>query len=53
MGDWIINFYHTELMHKAGIISFSQTRRNCSREAVYNEALVSSFENLREEDLVY
>ena len=38
MGDWIINFYHTESMYKAGIVSFSQTRRNCSREAVYNEA---------------
>ena len=37
MTAWIINFYHTESMYKAGIISFSQ-KRTGSREAVYNEA---------------
>ncbi len=35
--EWIINFYHTESMYKAGIVSFSLRRRG-SREAVYNEA---------------
>ena len=34
---WIIKFYHTESMYKAGIVSFTQTRMG-SREAVYNEA---------------
>ena len=37
MTTWIINFYHTEAMYKAGIASFSQ-KRTGSREAVYNEA---------------
>jgi len=35
--DWIINFYHTESMYKAGIVSFTQ-KRHGAREAVYNEA---------------
>jgi len=34
---WIIKFYHTESMYKAGIVSFTQTRTG-SREAVYMEA---------------
>ena len=34
---WVINFYHTESMYRAGIISFSLTRMG-SREAVYTEA---------------
>ena len=37
MTTWIINFYHTEAMYKAGIVSFSQ-KRTGPREAVYNEA---------------
>ena len=35
---WVINFYHTESMYRAGIISFSLTRMG-SREAVYTEAM--------------
>ena len=34
---WIINFYHTESMYKAGIVSFTQIRIG-SRESIYNEA---------------
>ncbi len=34
---WIIKFYHTESMYKAGIVSFTQTRTG-SREEVYMEA---------------
>jgi len=34
---WKINFYHTESMYRAGIVSFSLTRTG-SREAVVNEA---------------
>ena len=34
---WIIKFYQTEAMFKAGIVSFTQTR-DCSREVVYMEA---------------
>lgn len=37
MTTWIINFYHTESMYKAGIVSFSQ-KRTGSRESVYMEA---------------
>lgn len=35
MTTWIINFYHTEVIYKTGIVSFSQKRTD-SREAVYN-----------------
>ena len=34
---YIIKFYHTESMYKAGILSFS-LERSGSREAVYIEA---------------
>lgn len=34
---YIINFYHTESMYKAGIVSF-RLERNMSREAIYIEA---------------
>ena len=34
---WIINFFQTETMYKAGIVSFTQTRIG-SRESVYAEA---------------
>jgi hypothetical protein len=37
MTTWIINFYHTEAMYKAVIVSFSQ-KRTGTREEVYNEA---------------
>ena len=33
---WIIKFYQTETMFKAGIVSFTQTRIG-SRESVYEE----------------
>ena len=34
---WIIKFYHTESMYRAGIVSFKHTRTG-SREAVVMEA---------------
>ena len=37
MDKWIIKFYQTESMYKAGIVSFTLTRTG-SRESVYIEA---------------